>query len=56
LGIPGLHNIENAVAASAVALAAGISEHELRAGLSSFKGVKRRFEYIRLAQYRLSQN
>jgi UDP-N-acetylmuramate--alanine ligase len=45
LGIPGLHNIENAVAASAVALLCGISEEELRAGLSSFKGVKRRFEY-----------
>ncbi len=46
LGIPGLHNVENAVAASAAALAAGIDEEELRAGLASFKGVKRRFEYI----------
>lgn len=46
LGIPGLHNIENAVAACAVALAAGMSEDELREGLKSFRGVKRRFEYI----------
>ena len=46
LGIPGLHNVENAVAASAVALQAGVSSDELRAALASFKGVKRRFEYI----------
>lgn len=46
LGIPGMHNVENAVAASAAALAAGITETELRKGLSSFTGVKRRFEYI----------
>lgn len=46
LGIPGLHNLENAVAASAIALSEGITEDELRTGLASFKGVKRRFEYI----------
>ncbi len=46
LGIPGLHNIENSVAASAVALQLGVSEQELKAALSGFKGVKRRFEYI----------
>ena len=46
LGIPGLHNVENAIAASAVALHAGVSSDELRAALASFKGVKRRFEYI----------
>ena len=46
LGIPGLHNVENAVAASAIALHAGVSSDELRAALASFKGVKRRFEYI----------
>jgi len=46
LGIPGLHNIENSVAASAVALELGVSEDELKSALSSFKGVKRRFEYI----------
>lgn len=45
LGIPGLHNIENAVAASAIALMCGVSSAELREALASFKGVKRRFEY-----------
>lgn len=46
LGIPGWHNVENAVAASAIALEMGLTDDELRAGLKSFKGVKRRFEYI----------
>lgn len=45
LGIPGLHNVENAVAASAAALVAGVSIDELRTALASFNGVKRRFEY-----------
>ncbi|MCA0426809.1 MAG: UDP-N-acetylmuramate--L-alanine ligase [Bacteroidetes bacterium] len=46
LGIPGLHNIENAVGASALALTLGVSHEELKQGLASFRGVKRRFEYI----------
>ncbi len=46
LGMPGLHNVENAVAASAIAIEAGVSELELRKGLKSFKGIKRRFEFI----------
>ena len=46
LGIPGLHNVENAVAASAACLMSGVTELELRAALLGFKGVKRRFEYI----------
>ncbi len=46
LGIPGMHNVENAVAASASTIEAGVTDDELRAGLASFKGVKRRFEYI----------
>jgi UDP-N-acetylmuramate--alanine ligase len=46
LGIPGLHNVENAVAASAACLMSGVTENELRAALLGFKGVKRRFEYI----------
>ncbi|MBK8805849.1 MAG: UDP-N-acetylmuramate--L-alanine ligase [Bacteroidales bacterium] len=45
LGIPGLINIENAIAASALALRAGISTQELKNGLGIFKGVKRRFDY-----------
>jgi UDP-N-acetylmuramate--alanine ligase len=46
LGIPGLHNVENAVAACAACLMSGVTENELRSALLGFKGVKRRFEYI----------
>ncbi len=46
LGIAGLHNVENAVAAITVALQLGISEDKIRAALASFRGAKRRFEYI----------
>ena len=46
LGIPGLINVENAVAASALALSGGVSEDELRKGLKTFKGIRRRFEYV----------
>jgi len=41
---PGLHNIENAVAASLAGLLNGLSFDEIKAGLETFKGVKRRFE------------
>lgn len=44
--VPGYHNIENAVAASAVALQLGVSPDQIRSGLSTYRGVKRRFEYI----------
>ena len=44
LGLPGRHNVENAVAASAVALLCGVSEEALRAALKSFSGAQRRFE------------
>ena len=40
-----LYNVENAVAASAVALECGLTEHQLRYGLKSFLGVRRRFDY-----------
>lgn len=46
LGIPGLHNVENAVAAITAALALGIDMEKIKAALASFRGVKRRFEYI----------
>ncbi|MGL5892112.1 MAG: glutamate ligase domain-containing protein, partial [Bacteroidia bacterium] len=45
LGLPGRHNVENAVAASALAITAGANEDGIRLGLASFKGVGRRFEY-----------
>lgn len=44
LGMPGRHNVENALAASAMALHLGVSEERLRKGLASFRGVSRRFE------------
>ncbi len=45
LGLPGLFNVENAIAALAAAYLNGANEHELRAGLGSFLGVKRRFDF-----------
>lgn len=45
LGIPGIHNAENAVACIALTQFLGLSEEEIRLGLSTFLGVKRRFEY-----------
>jgi len=46
LGMPGLHNVENAVAAIAVARLLGIGGEQIRAALGSFRGVRRRFEHI----------
>ncbi len=45
LGIPGIHNAENAIACVALVQFLGLSEAEIRNGLRTFKGVKRRFEY-----------
>jgi UDP-N-acetylmuramate--alanine ligase len=45
LGVPGLLNVENAVAASSLALLSGVTGDEIRVGLASFKGIKRRFDY-----------
>ncbi len=46
LGIAGLHNVENATAAIEAALNVGVEPQLIRNALASFKGVKRRFEYI----------
>ena len=40
-----LVNVENAVAASAVALSCGLDQYQLRHGLKTFAGVRRRFDY-----------
>ncbi|TKG92335.1 UDP-N-acetylmuramate--L-alanine ligase [Puteibacter caeruleilacunae] len=45
LSYPGLVNVENAIAASALALMAGVEEDELRSALACYDGVKRRFDY-----------
>ena len=42
----GIHNIRNAVAATAVALTVGISISNIKKGLLNFKGVQRRFNKI----------
>lgn len=44
-GLPGIHNVENAVAAITIALAQGVAVEHIREAVASFKGVKRRFEY-----------
>jgi UDP-N-acetylmuramate--alanine ligase len=46
LSQPGFHNIENAVAAIAVCLDCGISEPQIKDAFSTYRGIKRRFEYI----------
>lgn len=44
VGIPGWVNIENGVAAAAIALTYGLDPQEIRKALASFSGVKRRFD------------
>ena len=44
LAIPGLTNVENAVAAASVAFIAGVTNKEIGSALSAFKGVQRRFD------------
>jgi UDP-N-acetylmuramate--alanine ligase len=46
LGIAGTHNVENATAAIQAALYVGCAPDAIKAALVSFRGVKRRFEYI----------
>ncbi|MDP4277305.1 MAG: UDP-N-acetylmuramate--L-alanine ligase [Bacteroidota bacterium] len=44
LGVPVRVNVENAVAAMAIAHLNGVTDQEIRSGLASFKGTKRRFD------------
>ncbi len=44
VGIPGWINVENAVAASAIALSYGLDPEKIRKALGTFAGVKRRFD------------
>jgi UDP-N-acetylmuramate--alanine ligase len=46
LNVPGMFNLENAIAALAVGIRLGIDHRMLRKALSTYEGVKRRFEYI----------
>ncbi len=45
LNMGGLHNVENATAAIAIALQLGIDENKIKDAVASFQGVKRRFEF-----------
>ncbi len=51
LNYPGLMNVENAIAASSLALLAGVYSEELLVALAAYQGVKRRFDI----QYRSEQ-
>ena len=44
VGIPGWVNVENAIAASAIALTYGVDGEKVRQALVTFQGVKRRFD------------
>ncbi len=46
MGMPGRHNVENATAASVMAMRVGLTPEAVRAGLASFRGVERRFQRI----------
>lgn len=46
LGVPGLHNVENALATIAVAKLSGISNQAIAETLSSFDGVKHRLQKL----------
>ena len=46
LKMGGLHNVENSLVAVAVAKHLGIADDLIRQSLSTFMGVKRRFEYV----------
>lgn len=46
VGLPGRHNVENATAAFAVGLHEGLSIENIKNGIYTYKGAKRRFEYI----------
>ena len=46
LNMGGMHNVENSIAAIAVARQLNIRAEKIKAAVEAFRGVKRRFEYI----------
>src|SRR5688572_22123067 len=46
LHMGGMHNVENMIAAVAAASSLGIENKKIKTAVASFRGVKRRFEYI----------
>ena len=45
LRVPGLHNVKNALAATAAAICLGVSPIDVKYGLAAFTGAGRRFEF-----------
>ena len=45
LGLPGRFNLENAIAAAALAVEIGINEKDIKKALRSYNGVRRRFDF-----------
>lgn len=45
VGLPGRHNVENAVAAAGLALELGVDPLSVKTALENYAGVQRRFEY-----------
>jgi len=50
LGVPGLHNLRNALGAAAAARALGVEWPAIREGLARFRGVQRRFQRLGVAR------
>ena len=46
LGLPGFHNVENALAALMIGQVLQVPVEKLVSGIESFRGVKRRFEFV----------
>lgn len=46
LALPGFHNVENTLAAIVAAQLLGVSAEQMQQGVETFRGVKRRFEYV----------
>jgi UDP-N-acetylmuramate--alanine ligase len=51
LNMGGMHNVENVIAAIAATSSLGIENDKIKAAVESFRGVKRRFEYIIKTQH-----
>jgi UDP-N-acetylmuramate--alanine ligase len=52
LSLPGRHNVENATAAITVALQLGGKGEDIRRALRSFRGIRRRFEFLHRSENR----
>ena len=46
LNVGGMHNVENCIAAIAVARQLGIEDDDIKSAVAAYEGVKRRFEYV----------